>query len=335
MRKEFGVTYGRETLPVPTWSDDLKLDDFSPKLTDFVSIGSDFRTLFFYQQQPGQSAQNAFWQMQGNLYVDFRLAKRVSMYLKKSLYDNVGGQGEFEVFGLLNLLPANGYLKIGKFVPNFGTKLDDHRTLIRDKTGFSPERKPGHVELTGLEAAVSPGPLTISGGLYNANDNFGAGTLNDKAVLGRVEGMFKLSESVNLSLGGNAFRGRPLDAGKTTTLYGGFGSFSAGNMTVFGEADLIKGNYDAGIGAPITGTDGIVTYVEADYVVTPGLDLKVAYDYYDPDTDLKTGSFSRYSFGFEFFPFSGMEVRPLYRLNRESPTDVKNDEFDFLIHFYW
>jgi hypothetical protein len=60
----------------------------------------------------------------------------------------------------------------------------------------------------------------------------------------------------------------------------------------------------------------------------------VIYDFYDPDLDVKTGSFSRYSFGFEFFPIAGVEVRPLYRINQEDPTDSTNDEFHLLLHFY-
>jgi len=329
MRREYGVTYGRETLPVPAWSEESSIDDFSTKLSNAVSFGADFRTLYFYIQRPdtgnppgSQAAQNAFWQMEGNLYVDLRVAKRVTMYLKKGLYED--GTGGFEIFGLFNLLPANGFVKVGRFVPNFGTKIADHRTFIREKTGFSPEL--GRIELTGLEAGILPGPLTITGGLYNATDGYGAGTGNDKAVLGRAEGIFRLAENVNLGLGGNVFSRKV--AGLLTTIYGGFGSFSYQNMTVFGEADIIHGNTASGV-------DGFVTYVEDDYVATPGLDLKLAYDFYDPDKDLKTGSFSRYSFGLEFFPISGVEVNPMYRFVRESPVEVKNDEFEMLIHLYW
>ena len=86
MRQTFGVQYGRETLPVPTWSDELGLDDFSTRLTDFVSIGADFRTLYFYQQNPDtgvapppEKATNAFFQMQGDIYMNFRLAKKVNI----------------------------------------------------------------------------------------------------------------------------------------------------------------------------------------------------------------------------------------------------------------
>jgi hypothetical protein len=325
MRQAFGEQYGRETLPVPEWSKDFEVEDFSNLVTNFLGIGADFNTLFFSQQIPdtagsnGNSNRNTFYQMQGDLYLNFRLAKHVNMFLKKGLYSG------FEIFGLLNILPASGYLKIGKFLPDFGTKLDDHTAFIRTYTGFSPEL--GHPELTGAEAGFSPGPMSITGGVYNSTEGLGTSETNKKAYLGRIEGMFKLAEETHLGIGVNVFS-RSSSAGVRTNMYGGFGSFSQGNLTIFGEADIVQTTL-AG-----QNVSSLITYVETDYVVTPGVDLKLAYDFYDPDIDLKTGASSRYSIGVEFFPMSGVELRPLYRIKRESPVDLRNNEFDLLIHFY-
>jgi len=326
MRQAFGVQYGRETLPVPTWSEELGLDDFSTKLTDFVSIGADFRTLYFMQQNPDtgtppQSVKgsNAFWQMQGDIYMNFRLAKKVNIYLDKGLYSG------FEIFGLLNILPGNGYVKVGKFTPNYGLKLDDHRAYVKTYTGFSAEA--GRPELTGAEVGFQPGPFSITGGIFNSFDGFGSGTGNEKALLGRAEGMFKVSEDVNLGVGGDVFTKKDASGAKTT-LFGGFGSFSYENLSILGEADLREETVSG------TKTTGLVTFVEVDYVVIPGLDLKLGYDFYDPDKDLETGAMSKYSFGVEFFPISGVEVRPIYSIVKDDPVNIKNDEFQLLLHFY-
>jgi hypothetical protein len=332
MRQAFGVQYGRETLPVPTWSEEFGVDDFSTKVTDFLSVGADFRTLFFYQQNPDvgnppQSVKgtNAFWQMQGNLDLNFRLAKKVSVYLAKGLYSS-DAYSDFEVFGLLNILPANGYVKIGKFVPNFGTKMDDHRTYVRTYTGFSPEiRRP---ELTGGEIGFAPGPIALTAGAYNAADGFGAGTGNNKALLGRIEGMFKAAEELHIGIGGDVFT-KKTAGGTRNTVYGGFGAISFQDLTILGEADFIR--------ATLGGADstGVVAFIEANYVLTPGLDLKLGYDFYDPNKDLKTGSMSKYTVGLEFFPMAGVEVRPLYHFVKDEPIDVKNDEFQLMVHFYF
>jgi len=316
MRQAFGVQYGRETLPVPSWSQDFQLEDFTTVLTNFLGVGADFRTLYYYQKEASGS-RNSFVQMQGDFYLNFRIAKKVNMFLKKSLGPS------FEVFGLLNILPASGHIKVGKFIPNFGTRLDDHSAFIRDSTGFSSAS--GRPELTGGEVGIAPGAFAIVGGFYNAtNSDFAEG--NNKAFLGRAEGMFNVAKETYVGVGADVFTTKLTD-GSTRTMYGAFGSVSHGDFTVFGEVDAIKTKLNETV-------SGLVMYVEADYVVTPGLDLKLAYDFYDGDTDFKTGSTSRYSFGFEFFPLPGVELRPIYRYVKYETVDGKRDEFNLVMHFY-
>jgi hypothetical protein len=58
------------------------------------------------------------------------------------------------------------------------------------------------------------------------------------------------------------------------------------------------------------------------------------YDFYDPDIDYITGSESRYSIGAEFFPLPGIELRPMYRMLAKTPGNVRQNEFDFLVHLF-
>jgi hypothetical protein len=322
MRGPYGLQYGRENLPVSSWADEFAREDLSNLITNFLGVGGDFRTLYYYQQLPDTGSRtnnNAFFEMQGDLYLNFRPAKRINVFLKKGLYSG------FEAFGVLRLLPADGYIKVGKFLPDFGTRIDDHTSYIRTYTGFSPAL--GRPELTGAEVALCPSSFRVVGGFYNAVDGYAGSGGNNKALLGRVEGMFDLAEQAHLGAGVNVFSRENL-SGVTTTLYGGFGSFSYGDLTIFAEGDFLRA------ASPGSTTIGIVTYLEADYMVVSGLDLKLAYDYYDPDKDLQTGSQSRVSFGFEFFPIAGVEVRPIFRVNKETPTEIRNNELDLMLHFY-
>jgi hypothetical protein len=324
MRQPFGLQYGREQLPVPAWSKDFEVEDFSNILTNVLGVGADFRMIYFSQQfvdtaaAGGKSTNDAFFQMQGDLYLNFHVAKRVNLFLNKGLYSG------FEIFGLFNILPANGHIKAGKFLPNFGTRLDDHTTYIRNYTGFSPER--GRPELTGVEIGFQPGSFGFTGGVYNAVDGFGAGTGSNKAFLGRAEGMFKISTDVNFGLGANVFSKKD-NTNITNTLVGGFGSLSYQSLALLGEVDMIRTS-------SVSTTKGLVAYIEGDCMITSGLDLKLGYDFYDPDIDLKTGSLARYTAGFEFFPLSGVELRPLFRVTHASLTNVNTNEFDVLLHIY-
>lgn len=323
MRQLFGAEFGREKLPVPSWQGESELGDFSTLLTNFVGVGADFRTLYYLRQIPdtgGASNRNAFFEMQGDIYLNFRIAKNVSVYLDKGLYSG------FETFGLFTVLPAHGHVKVGKFIPDFGTKLDDHTAYIRTMTGFSPEQ--GRPELTGAEVGLSPGPFRIVGGFYNASDGFAGSGGNNKAILGRAEGIFELAEDFHLGAGADVFT-RENELGTRRTIYGGFGSIGYGRLILFGEIDFLRSS-----GGGIAASTGVVSYAEASFLITPGLDLKLAYDFYDADVDYKTGSQSRVSIGCEFFPVGGVELRPLYRFNLETPEEQRNNELDLQLHFY-
>lgn len=316
MRQAFGQQYGRETLPVPTWSQELDLEEFTTKLSEFVSIGADMRSLFFVQQTPTGS-RNDFFLMQTDLYFNLKIAKKFSLYLSHGMRDR------FEAYGLFTVLPAKGSLKFGKFEPNYGMRLDDHRSYIREKTGFSPQFARSN-EYVGGEASFAPGPMTITAGIYNSPSGISGPTM-----LGRVEGLFEASENTHVWIGANAFT-RKAVPDMRVSLLGAFGGISFGDFTILGEADLIR---STGLGTSKDST-GVVTYLEADYVITPGVDLKFGWDFFDPDKDVKSGSVSKYSVGLEFFPIQGVEVRPVYRFVVDDPNDINNNEFNLLVHFY-
>jgi hypothetical protein len=324
MRTPMGAQYGREELPVPDLSEGLQLEDFTTLIANVMGVGADFRTIYYFQQSPdtgaGSTSSNAFWQMQGDLYLNFRIAKKINLYLDKGLYSG------FEAFGLLNVLPASGSVKIGKFVPNYGLKLDDHTAYIRTVTGFSPAA--GRPELTGLELAVAPGPATIMGGLFNAEDGFAGSGGNNKAYLGRAEVLWTAAKEVGVGFGGNLFGYEDLRSATSFLYYGGFGMFSVYDFSLIGEVDWLRSK---GPGATIVGA---VVYGEADYPVVAGVDLKLAYDFYDPDLDLKSGARSRYGFGVEFFPIGGVELRLMYRIASEEGLDATTNEFDAMFHLY-
>ena len=323
MRSARGAQFGRENLPVPQWSEDAGLEDISKLLPSFLGVGADFRTIYMVRQAPDSGGararlENEFWQMQGDIYFNFQIAKRVNLYFKKGLYSG------FEAYGLLNVLPLRGHVKIGKFIPNYGLRLDDHTAFIRTYAGLSPVG--GRPEITGFEAGVSPGPAMITGGFYNAADGFGGTAGSDKAYLGRAEGMFGIAKDVYLGIGANVLRRE--HASGSATLLGGFASAGIGKFSVLGEGDFLRNENPAGT------TTGVVVYGEANYTIIDGVDIQIAYDFYDPDKDHVSGTTSRYSVGIGFIPLGGVEVRPMFRLIQEDPVDAKNNEFHVQLHLY-
>jgi len=312
MRNYYGMMmYGRETLPVHSWSDDSTMLNFTTQLNDFISVGMDMRTLFMYKQQQKYTS---FFQMQGDFYLSARLSKKLLLTITKSLFH------DFEIFGIAQILPLNGYVKVGRFTPAYGTKIDDHTAFIRTKTVFPLYRR----EDTGIEAGISPTLFTWNAGIYNGDDGGDPSNGTIRLVTSRAEAQFRI-ENINLSLGGSIWYNKG-ETG-TLTMYGGFTGLYYKDISVHAEVDLKKNN--AG-----TGTQEFISYLEVNYLVTSGVDLKFMYDFYDPDKALKTGSESRYGFGVEFFPLPGLELRPMFRIINSMPGIAQEREFDFIVHLY-
>jgi hypothetical protein len=311
MRNYYGAAmWGRETLPLHVQSQDTTMAGFTPRLNDFVSIGMDMQTLFYHQQQQNRTS---FYQMQGDLYLCARLANKLLLYFNKGLYG-------FDLFGIAHILPANGYLKVGRFTPAYGTRIDDHTTFIRTKTVFPYYRR----EDTGIELGISPTSLTWNIGLFNGEDGADPSNGNIRLITSRAEALFRW-DNLSFSFGGSTWYNKGI-AGNLT-MVGGFAGFGYKDVTVHGEVDLKKDK-------AVLGTNEFISYLEVNYVVIDGLDLKFIYDFYDPDLDSLTGSETRYSVGAEFFPLPGVEVRPMVRFHSKTPGDVQQNEFDFLIHLF-
>ncbi len=312
MRNYYGdVMYGREVLPFPAWSQDTTIEQFTTKLSEFVSMGADVTTLFWYQKE---AKYTSFLQMQGDIYLSAHVTKSLLLYFNKPALSG------FEVFGLINGLPINGYLKIGRFTPAFGTQIDDHTVFIRSKTVFPVFRR----DDTGIEVGISPQSFMWNVGIYNGENGADPSNGSIRLMTTWAEYLSQIGE-VNYSVGGSIWYNNAV-AG-SNTMYGGFGGLSYKRFVMNAEADF-KTDW-AGLR-----TDEFISYLELNYLIIDGLDLKFIYDFYDPDIHLKSGSESRYSVGAEFFPIQGVELSPLYRLDVKTPANIRSHEIDFLVHFF-
>ena len=334
MRSTFGATYGREELPMATFKEQTDIEEYSPMLNEVFTIGMDYRTLFYFREQNSSSS---FFQMQGDLYLDLRLNKKFRIYFDKGLYSG------FEVFGLAKVLPLDGYVKLGNFVPAYGLKMDDHNLFTRNGpyfpinpaiAGYPQGLGFGQgSEDTGLEFGFNPSFFTLNIGVFNGRKGGLAGTggAKTKAVVVRADANIQ-TDLINLNLGGSAYNLPATGAAGKTQMWGGFGIISiANNLTLLGEIDFIQ-SYNSTFAKQVTGN---ILYTEANYILFDGFDLKVGYEFYDPNVDFADGTASRITVGAEFFPLTGVEVRPLYRINQETKTEIDNNELHVMFHFYF
>ena len=263
-----------------------------PRIGKNLTIGADFRELLVLSTENSNATPQGFFPMQGNIYLAFQLDPRYLLYFDHGLANT------YEFFGLAHVLPWDGYVKAGRFVPPYGWKFDDHTMYVRNDLGYAP---PGNTD-GGVEVGFSPRHTELQVALVNGNRG---STLDDDR---------RLATSVNLSRrfkrggmsgsAGLAGYSRP-GLREDLNTAGLFGYLTGWNVTWVGEGDLVR--RDPAPGPAVT---ELVASHELSVLLQQGVELKGTYDFYDPDRRRRTGARSRWGIGAALMPrpFLGLEL---------------------------
>lgn len=325
MRNENGFFFGKNV--VSLISPREKDFPISPKLTENVSFGLDYRSQYLYSEEKKRTD---FHDMTGSIYLNASVSKDIDILAR---YDFV--QSIWEGFGIARILPNESYIKVGSFVPYFGIRIDDHTSYTKGgdfgllfSTGAIQglPYNPFYLE-TGIELGlnlIDNALLTASVGKSKFNPIFST----DPTFTTRFEIMPAINK-MRFLFGGSYSTAKTRNLGTylSTKLYGGFAGFGYDRFAIIGEYDVAD-NYVA------PGTNSNAFMIEASYQLMIGLEGIVRYDKFDPNVDLKDDEHAHLIFGFEFFPYSFIELRPQYRIQIENP-DVKNNSFVLQFHFWY
>ena len=303
-----------EEIAARGWNDsgaEGALSGFSPELSPNVTIGVDARTLILQAEQ----GEGAVISMQGDLYLDVLLSPTDSVYLERS---QVGGG---EAWGMVRGLPADGYLRAGRYIPDMGWRFEDHRLATRRYlAGPAGADGTSFLLASGVEVGISPGPLFFSVSLLDGGRSLGDG------YAARIM-MIRQLGPVNLATGGSVLRMAD-PAGRRRTA-GGFWGVAAGPVTWLGEYDETRRG-DA---------LGNLAAHEVTVRMKRGLDLRLTYDFQDPDRAEKSGARRRYGMGLAWMPAPYWSL--LVMGNRVDPevgplvADSADHQLEMVLHFFY
>lgn len=299
-----------EELAASGWQPE-DLDGLSPQLTPNVAMGLDLRTLVW----EGEAGTGSVLSMQGDLYLDARLGRRFFAYLE------TGQAGAGEVFGAIHALPLDGWLKAGRFVPDYGWRFADHQLFARryllEPAGAD---RPARLLGSGLEAGISPGPLVVSVALLGETREQGDAWAA-RALYHRPLG------PLNAGVGASVLRrDGPDRPGRTV---GGFWYASAGPVTWLGQVDRTDQD----------GRRGDVVSHELTVRLRQGVDLRGTYGFQDPDRDVRSGARERWAGGVAWlpYPFFGLQAM-VGRWQTAAGTlvaDADRTEGTLVVHFFY
>jgi hypothetical protein len=352
-----GIKYAEEMLIMDMFKKYNKDASFDTRIGKVLQIGGDLRLGGFEieggrvdpEGGNGGAKLNTFFAMEADLYINAALGKIVDIVLNPSLqYNNYPPVYEF--YGMLHNLPLDLYLKAGKIRPNFGIKLPEHRPYQKYFNFYTPYNPDA-----GLEIGISPGPVTITAGLFNGvPTNFynRSGPSDFDMDNGKefvASGDFRWAPKskkknftfdIGASFLNNPFRYKVSPTSGTydavSQIIAGFASFGfLERIAILGEIDFNSQKYTE----DSTSVKNLFNtyFAEADVKVINGLELKFQYEKIDNNLGTKNGPGERirYSGGAVFFPLQGFELEAMYRLSKTYPDDKFYNESNVIFHFYF
>ena len=295
-RNDFGAAWSQSVLPARI------LAPRSRRLSDWVAIGLDMRAKFDWALNEGVTPQTAFELNEANVYLEANLIPDIlTVYIDQTLGPDQAKARE--LFAMAAWKPLNGYAKAGKFMLPFGWRVWDDGEFIRSETSFTHATPD-----IGVEVGIEPGPLSwfvaVTNGSFSGAENNSQKMITSSAVL-----TFPW-----LRVGASGAHNS--EAGRETNMVGAYAGFSVGPLVVLGEADLVFDSFDD---PAQSDRDQLVAFVEGDFLILKGLNLKLTHGFHDPTAGVRsdvTGTpddqRARTRIGLEAFPVSYVQVSGFY-----------------------
>jgi hypothetical protein len=335
LRNDHGTTvFALDELPVVPWQK-YAVEEWDGMLGDRVRIGGDFRlqALHYRTLQTG-AAKLALFAMQADLYAFFQVNERVGLYLETGL-DPAYSQPEYWL--LFPVMERRAWIRVGRTLPNYGLRVDDHTSFIRggnlrrqqglprEGFPFSPLAQLPVLLETGLRSPTGwEFTLSLGNGFITGTEpGYGyAEPFEEKNITGRFYYAHAF-DRFNGMIGTSFMREGDI------TLWGASGGVTVGRFTWTGEVDEAR-NWE------IPGIEGssIAVYHEVAYEPFQGLQLIGKYDFFDPDRSLRNGALTRLTLGLELFPLNILELKLQSRWTQVQSENTRRPKPEFLLQLH-
>jgi len=287
------------------------------KVMEVLAIGGNLRASATYTDIPNQDSESQFDLDEARLFIGVPLlANRFSVYFDQQVAPSTRSS---EAFALMSFANQSAYIKAGKFYLPFGWRLEDDTEFVRQATGINMENPDN-----GVEAGIQMGSGFLA--LAITNGTAGGGEVDSGK-------QFSLHSSFLLKgwqIGASANFNDAEDAERT--VLGAFAGVRTGPVSWLGEIDYID---DDGLG--IDGRKQLAGFVEGNWWIRQGHNLKLTYGYFEPDDDVEENERNRYSLVYEYFPQAFTQLRIGIRSNDGIPqNDSQNADIAFIqLHGYF
>ncbi|HUQ52455.1 MAG TPA: hypothetical protein VM692_09555 [Gammaproteobacteria bacterium] len=312
-RNAFGTLYARNQLSAHAidlaegrkpWDGEV--------VSRWFAVGGDFRGGYSSVDVPGFAQQSDTDVTRATVYAELRaIPNLLSVYVDQKIAPDDSENRE----AYLKVTPFDGKLtiKAGQMFVPFGLRLQDDNTFVRQATGVNFLTPDDGVEV-GLELAKWSTQLAVIEGPSGADDQVSA-----TAVY--VQPKWRVGLSVNTSE--DAFGDREMQSV--------FAGLKTGPISWLAELSLVNDE------APAGEREFYATLLEGNYRLRKGHNLKLGYEYLEPNRDRDEDEQERYSLVWEYNPIQFVQSRVgVRRYNGIPNIAVSNrDEVFAELHVYF
>ena len=291
---------------------------WSGEISKWFGVGGNLRAEYRFVDTPNQEEVSEFDVTRGTIYLEGQLIPgRVSFYVDQQVAP--GGSLNREAYLMLRSGSGKWHLSAGQFFLPYGLRIQDDTSFIRQVTGINfnnPDR--------GVQAGYESGPWSTIVSLSNGSGGSSENDTGKQAslVTQYVASTWRFGVSANFN---------DSDAGDRS-MQGVFAGLRTGPIAWLAEIDLVSDDLPGGISQ-----DSMVGLIEGNWLFAKGHNLKITYDYFDPDDNIDEDDQVRYSALWEFTPVQFLQSRAGVRIYDGVPqSDAQNrDEFFWELHGFF
>lgn len=302
LRSDFGDVFAQTEMPAHPIHTDWGL--WTGEVTKWLRLGGDLRYDTTFTETPNAPTTRLDAVQQGRLYGEAEVVpNRLIFYADAQVTPGVAK--DHEAYAIYWSAAHDWYVKGGKLYLPFGFRLEDQTAFVY-AVSLTNMYSPDH----GLEFGWMRGhwdtQVTLTEG--NFAGGFPSGPGKEYGLQASyVESWWRFGVAANDD--DNSFARR--------RILGVFGGFRTGPVEWLGEVDTVEAKTDPGQ----TQTAGLL---EADWLIAAGNNLKLTFEPYDPDRDLRGNFQSRVSLVYELTPIQFVQIRIGAR-DYNGPRDIASE----------
>jgi hypothetical protein len=287
MRTVFGNTWAQTSMAQKRIGSEEDL--WTGQVMKFLSVGGNARANYNWEDVPGQAGTNDFDVEEARAYLDFGvIPNRLSIYLDQRFAP--GNSTNMEANVRYWIKENAFYVKAGRMYLPFGYRLEDDNAFVRSLSGINMQAPDEGAEI-GFESGSWTAQLAVSNGSGGGPEVDPGKQVTTRAEF--VQSRWRAGASLLYN---------DTDAGSRTGA-AAFGAFNLGPVVLLGEVDYFD---DDSIN---DGTKLLATLAEADWKLMQGHNLKLTYEWFEPNDDVDEDEQTRVSVLYEWSPIQFIQLR--------------------------